>query len=491
MSQQIQHINMNQPNPNYSYLVVLEQLITAIARETDKKRILGMILPSALAISQTELGALLITDDKQNNLNAVAKQGLPNEIVKQLTTGELGNLLLMGQRLWMKPPPSQINSKKALLGRHKLKFLFGLPLRFAGQVLGAIVVGSRVQSNGALQPAEQQRLAMLAQLVALFLDDIRLRTENHHQKNSSGRSHPEQPDSPDTDRSTERENGSPQPVLTPDFGSVADDDLEQLLAAVMSAEEEVANQNTDLGLLNDIGNEVGSTLQLNAVLEAAIKQTQAAIKAEAGWCYLFKDGVLVLSRYQGLSKRYVEGMQHLELGNGAEGMAFSRNEPILRDGLLFHSGRTRRLVQEEGLRTIAAVPLTNNGEPFGVLAVASHHNRDWSSRDQRMLLSISQKVGQAIANSKKFSEVEEQAQAWETNNVALQQANAQLTARANSLEKQVEELRRVEQQIWIALAASSKARYRTQDENGQYEDLVTTLKKALATMNKKRTELLH
>jgi GAF domain-containing protein len=172
-------------------------------------------------------------------------------------------------------------------------------------------------------------------------------------------------------------------------------------------------------------------------------------------------------------------------------MAFTRNEPILRDGLLFHSGRTRRLVQEEGLRTIAAVPLTNNGEPFGVLAVASHHNRDWSSRDQRMLLSISQKVGQAIANSKKFSEVEEQAQAWETNNVALQQANAQLTARANSLEKQVEELRRVEQQIWIALAASSKARYRTQDENGQYEDLVTTLKKALATMNKKRTELLH
>jgi cob(I)alamin adenosyltransferase len=103
-----------------------------------------------------------------------------------------------------------------------------------------------------------------------------------------------------------------------------------------------------------------------------------------------------------------------------------------------------------------------------------------------MLVSISQKVGQAVFNSQMFSAVKAKAQAWEANYGALQQANAQLTVRANTLEKQVQELRRVEQQIWIALAASSKARCRAQDKMSveQAEELLATLKKALTALNK-------
>jgi GAF domain-containing protein len=176
-------------------------------------------------------------------------------------------------------------------------------------------------------------------------------------------------------------------------------------------------------------------------------------------------------------------MQNLELGNGAEGMAFSRGEPIMRDGLLFHSGRTRRLVQEEGLRSIAAVPLTAGSEPFGVLAVASHYQREWSSRDQRMLLSIGQKVGQAIANSQMFSQAEQKAQALEASYSDMQRMNAQLTARANALASEVQELRRIEQQIWIALAASHKAgKFPSEGSEMEQENFIITLKKALTAL---------
>jgi GAF domain-containing protein len=164
-------------------------------------------------------------------------------------------------------------------------------------------------------------------------------------------------------------------------------------------------------------------------------------------------------------------------------MAFTRSEPIIRDGLLFHSGRARRLVQEEGLRTIAAVPLTAGDEPFGVLAVASQHNREWSSRDQRMLVSIGQKVGQAIANSQMFTEAEKKVQVWESNYSAVQQANAQLTARANALAREVQDLRRIEQQIWIALATSQKAsKFQSEALEMHPGDLATTLKKALTAL---------
>ena len=460
------------PNPNCNYPNVIEQLITSIGQETDKKKVLGVILPCALAVSETEVGALLVTDDEQKRLKAVVRHGLPGEIIEQLANGDLANLLLMGQRLWVKSRQLRQNSKQALLGRHSLKYLFGVPFRFGGQVLGAIVVGSHTAGNDCLGQEQQQRLELLTQLVALFLDDIRLRTKELKVSNGSIGADVKQSDNTDV----------PQPDTVSHDVAPADD-LEQLLAAVMSAEEEVANQNRDLGLLDVLSNEVGSTLHINRVLDAAIQQTQAVLKVEAGWCYLFKNGVLVLSKYQGLSEQYVEAMHHLELGNGAEGMAFSRGEPIMRDGLLFHSGRTRRLVQKEGLRSIAAVPLTAGKEPFGVLAVASHFQREWSSRDQRMLLSIGQKVGQAIANSQMFSEAEQKAQALEASYSDMQRMNAQLTTRANALAREVQELRRIEQQIWIALAASQRAgKFQGEALEMEQENFVATLKKALTAL---------
>ncbi|MBI1880682.1 MAG: GAF domain-containing protein [Chloroflexi bacterium] len=396
-----------------SYTAILEAVIAALGQMSNKTKILASTLPYALAIGEVELGALLVIgdgtsrqasargDSKANKLSVVAKHGMPDEVIRQLTTSNLGQPLLTGQRLWVEPQPLQLNAEQALLGRHKLRYLLGIPLQFDGNVLGAIVVGTRQVDDGLLCQEAQQRLTMLAQLVALFLDDVRLRTNSQRQP---------------------QEEAALKPVAPSVHPSPAANDLEQLLAAVMSAEEEVVRQNNDLGLLNALSNEVSSSLQLNSIVEAAIKWTRSGLNTDAGWCYLLKDGVLALQEQQGLSERYVAGMQCLAPGNGTEGMAFSRKEPILRDGLLFHSGQARTLVKEEGLRTVAAVPLIVQGQAVGVLAVANHHERIWSTRDQRMLLSIGRQVAQAISNSQRFIEAKEKAQTWEANHSTLQQA---------------------------------------------------------------------
>jgi GAF domain-containing protein len=307
----------------------------------------------------------------------------------------------------------------------------------------------------------------------LFLDNIRLRTNlNVGYRQEHG-------------QTLLAEASDPQPAPVQ---SVPVDEMEQLLAAVMSAEEEVANQNTDLGLLNSLSNEVGSTLQLNVILDSVIKQTTDIMNAESGWCYLLENGALTLHGHHGLSEQYVEGMQHLSPGDGVEGMAFTRNEPILRDGMLFHSGRARTLVQEEGLRTVAAVPLSNDKETLGILAVANRHDWVWSSRDKRMLMSIGRQVAQAIENSQKFTEVQEKAQNWETGYSALQQTNAELTKRAEALERQIQDLHQAEQQIWMALAASQRAAHQTSDGSQGDEELAATLKRILAAMSKQRKE---
>lgn len=457
-----------------NYAAIIERMIAKIGQETDKKRVLAAILPYALAISQVELGALLVASDNPDHLSAVAKRSVPDEVIAQLTSGDLGRLLLMGRKLWIKPRPMQLDAKQALLGRHKLSFLFGVPFRFEGKVLGAIVVGSHRTNGQMLDREQQQWLSMLAQLTALFLDNIRLRTSLLTLEHRYAQA----PVVPAPEITAEAQAAA--------AASMPPDELEQLLEAVMSAEEEVASQNVDLGLLNALSSQVASSLQLNDILDAVVKQTTSILDAEAGWCYLHENGGLVLRGAQGLSEKYVKGMQVLSPGDGVEGMAFTRNEPILRDGMLFHSGKARNLVQEEGLRTVAAVPLKTEDQTFGVLAVANHQDWVWSSRDRRMLSSISDQVAQAIANSKKFTEVQQKAENWETSYSTLQKANAELTRRAEALERQIQDLHHAEQQIWTALAASQQAARHSNAEGD--EQLENTLKRILAAMNKQHQE---
>ncbi|GIK37745.1 MAG: hypothetical protein BroJett011_15780 [Chloroflexota bacterium] len=448
--------------PGRDPLVLMELVINSLGQKSDKIKILSEILPRILALGEVEQGALLVVGNDAHQLTAVIKQKLPDEVIRQFTREELGQLLLAGKQVYLTSQRLQLNPEQALLSRHKLKYLLGLPLQFNKEILGGLIVAS---SNDFLRPESQHRLEALGQLTALFLDHTRLRTQIQRQSQAKV-----QPASPPSSSTTH--------------------ELEELLAAIMSAEEEVVRQNKDLGILNSLSNEVGGILQLNVILEAAVRQTRQALNVEIGWFYIFEEGSLVLREHQGLSEQYVQELRQLKPGDGAEGMAFSRRQPILRDTLLFHSGRARAIVEAEGLRAVAAVPLLDpaGDRALGVLAVGDRTSREWSSRDQRLLTLICRQVAQAVGNSQTFIETQKKAATWEAKYSTIQESHAQLVHRTEILEQQIQSLRQVEQQIWLALAASQKARRDRGHEHHaapeRDDQLVAILKKALATLNK-------
>ncbi len=457
----------------HDFVAILEAVIASVSQKTDTAKILAGLLPHALALCEAESGGFLVVGDeknphsgKANHLVMINRQDLPEEVTRHLITGPLAQQLLSGQTVWLQPQPYQLNAEQALLGRHKLKYLFGLPVQTGDEVLGAVVIASRTLKPELPRAELEHRLRMLAQIVALFLENLRLKTRQ----------------------------AQLQGELAQRQAAVAvskKDDLEDLLAAVMSAEEEVIHQNRDLGLLNAFSHEIAGTLQLNVILEAAVAQTSSLLQAEASWCYMFEGGSLVLREQRGLSERYVSEMKFLEPGNGVEGMAFSRKQPIVRDSMLFHTGHVRTLLKEEGLRVVAAVPLVAQGRVFGVLAAAKKQQQVWSARDERMLASIGRQVAQAIANSHQFAEVQTKAQTWEANYSSLQQANAQLARRAELLERQVQDLRQIEKQIWVMLAASNEAKRTIGKTTNLYDDeLVAALKRVLAAISDKQEQLL-
>jgi GAF domain-containing protein len=455
----------SQLQPNGDQMALMELVINTLGQKSDKIKILSQVLPYILSLCQVELGALLVVGNEAKRLAAVIKKGLPDEVIVRFTGGPLGEELLTGKQVYLTAQRSQLNSEQILLNRHKLNFLFGLPLQFQQEILGAIVVSSRQNWVDSFPPDGQRHLEALSHLVALFLDDARLRTYNQRRAKSKSQG-------------------------PPTASTAEPHELEELLAAVMSAEEEVVRQNKDLGTLNALAHEIGSVLQLNVVLEAAVNRTRLALNAEMGWFYTFEDGMLILREYQGLSDMYVQELKSLKPGDGVEGMAFNRRQPILRDALLFHSGRARAVVEAEGLRAVAAVPLLSNTKEgaLGVLAVGNRIPRQWSARDERMLLSISRQMAQAVAAAQTFADIQQKAVTWEARYSAIQESNAQLLHQTNQLEHQVSSLRQVQQQIWIALAASQQARrnrmHKSETDHEADDQLAAMLKKALDTLSK-------
>jgi GAF domain-containing protein len=467
------------------YLTIVESFINLVRKRVSKKKVLASILPFALAASRADLGAFLAVkhvgadpavehgpQQTGDNLLLIAQQGMPDELIHLLIDGDFGYKLQQGKSLRVGLQTVQLSELQRLLRQHKLKYLYGLPVQANEHVLGAIIVGSRSNAGEGFSPQVKQRLAILTHMVALYLDKFRFQAGSQPGPASSEHNPVSQP---------------PKRVKTapnPDEAS----ELEQLLAAMMAAEEEMASHSQDLDFLSTLSNEVSSTLHLNRVLNSAIKQTMTALKAEAGWCYVLEGDMLALTQQQGLSGRYTEQLKYLKPGDGTEGMAFIRNEPMLRDALLFHNEEMRALVTAERLRTVAACPLISEGKPFGVLAVGARQDRSWSSRDERMLISISQQVAQAAMNAQKFTEAEGKTHALEARNKMLQNLNYQQAEEVERLKAQTREILRLQERFWTDHAALKKARSKTHNENGdpldlEYSQILASLRRALEVIS--------
>ena len=442
--------SMRHPS-SQEYSSTLASFIYSLSQKKSKIDTLRQVLPHAMRISQSERGALLVAKTtnpipesimdegvEESNLIQIAQQGMPPEIIDTLIKGDMGQRLQQGKQLLIGLKSLQLDAIQSLLRRHKLKGLIGIPLQFDRVVLGAIVLATGALDGQFFNPQQRQQLMALAHLTSLFLDHSRLQTE-------------------EASRATDH-HSAPQPFyeVNPSQPAESSDELESLLAAMMNVEDEIVNQNQELSVLNSLSSQVNSTLQLGQVLDQVLDQTTDALSAGSGWCYLYEDDLLHLSRQKGLSQHYAEGLKLLKPGDGVEGMAFIRNEPITRDAALFHDDESRFIVLQEGLKTVAAVPLVQDTKPFGVLAVGTCDERVWTVRDERMLTSISQQASNAVYNARKYTEVENEIELLKTKNVTLAEDKSQLTVEFERLKHQTREILRLQERAWAAQAASSQ-----------------------------------
>ena len=159
-----------------------------------------------------------------------------------------------------------------------------------------------------------------------------------------------------------------------------------------SLSERLASRARQLGTLNEIGNLLASSLDLNEVLGLVVRNAATLLNSEAGSLLLLDDesGDLIFRISSGPAGAKLVGMR-VPAGKGIAGAAFAENRPVITHDThkddRWDSSFDRRA--EFSTQSIIAVPLNARGRTIGVLEVINRKDaRPFNQEDTELLLAF-------------------------------------------------------------------------------------------------------
>ena len=477
-------------------------------RTATPSTLLKLALVQALEAIDAPTGATVLIDKDTNMLTLGIHKGLTPEL-KDILTGkdlEHGATALMphlvaGSGALLESKTSTDELERQLLTASRLTSLVSLPLQLGPRLMGAFIIGLRGKKT--FTPAELCFLMALSQETAIALESLNLRDGLWHTAEAFLG---QEISSLDLGDVTEEDVGPPPatiptpfdlPGTTADVLEPAEDDLEQLLAAMMEAEDEVQQQNTDLQTLITIAKQMNRTLNLKEILQCAVDQTKNILNKDATWVYLMNENrQLSLGAHTGLSKHYAQAMGRLALSDGVEGKAVLENQSYFVDDINKAGIPHKIWVDKEGIHGLAVVPVTRPGAQkqagesksyvIGVLAAATikESSHTWTPRETRLLTSVANQIALAIDNAQLYEKLQEKEAGLRAGNEVLQNINDMLLEKNSFLEGLIQD------DLIPALTDSSPIFQRLLNEDNE-DNLSASQKEDLKTLQQTFNKLNH
>jgi nitrate/nitrite-specific signal transduction histidine kinase len=194
----------------------------------------------------------------------------------------------------------------------------------------------------------------------------------------------------------------------------------QLQESYAHLEQKVADRTKELATLNTIAAEVSQSLNLEQILSNALKEVMDVMDMESGQAFRLDGETQTPSGlvHRGWSDRFIHQREHLPVAYSLAREATAERRPIARRVTDYPDAELRSLLQREGLRLVASVPLVVHGRSVGAMNLGSSGSRSVLPEELSLLAAIGHQIGVAVENAGLYEQAQELAVMKERNRLA-------------------------------------------------------------------------
>ncbi|HEY2989219.1 MAG TPA: GAF domain-containing protein [Candidatus Binatia bacterium] len=190
--------------------------------------------------------------------------------------------------------------------------------------------------------------------------------------------------------------------------------------------QETERNNRELKSLYTVTSTVTRSLDLDDLLELALRTTIDVLGVDAGRLYVAEPNGqgLVLAAHHGIPTDQVARMRRYAAGEGVIGRIFTDARPVVFPDMAadpnYLSTARSRIGKGLGFRAAAGLPITVKEHPIGVIYVYARTVREFTAQDIELLSTIGGQIGFAIENARLFRELTRNAEELARSNGELQ-----------------------------------------------------------------------
>jgi signal transduction histidine kinase/ActR/RegA family two-component response regulator len=170
-------------------------------------------------------------------------------------------------------------------------------------------------------------------------------------------------------------------------------------------EEEIIRLNQKLSILNAISQTLNQSIDLDEILNKSLDKMMEMTEIRSAGIYLLdeKNNELLYVAHRGFSKAFLEGMKRFKVGEGATGKVALSGEPIFIEDYPNYPEAVP-LAIEEGLKSLAVIPLKSRDKVFGTLNIARKEFYRLTPFDNDLFNSIGQIISSAMERASLYTE---------------------------------------------------------------------------------------
>ena len=168
---------------------------------------------------------------------------------------------------------------------------------------------------------------------------------------------------------------------------------------------------TELAILNSASTALGTTLDLERVLDITIASIGPVTGCNKSAIYLLNEvgDELHLAKSHGLSPAYVEGAQHIRLGTNERGMVAAQRRPLVVSDVTTTPSFQRfiDLAESEGFRSLAEVPMVGQNGVVGTLAIFYADPHPFTQAELDVLQTFASQAAAAVNNARLYERTDQ------------------------------------------------------------------------------------